>query len=257
MVTELLVPEKVNIMWSSQRFKGQCQLKEKWFGTSYSCEGTIMYIHCTLWCHCLWCHCLWCHCLWCHCLWCHCLYWSTNHYYADSGPCIIKFYATYIYRKKHLLFHYLDIPDEWKDEWESEYNNALKLCTCVDYFQFHYNIITFILYCSVCCTLNFCSAVDTEVHPDLHLPQPNPFIGSLMQPGRLCQVTFRLHWLYQFVWIFSPPATDFKVKSPASEVSKARVALHGYRPISMQGESQAMSLHIVTVPSGTEGMWTG
>ena len=40
MVTELIVPEKVNIVWSSRRFEGHCQMREKWFGTSYSCEGT-------------------------------------------------------------------------------------------------------------------------------------------------------------------------------------------------------------------------
>jgi nardilysin len=38
MVTDLLVPDKVNIMWSSRQFKGQCQLTEKWFGTPHSIE---------------------------------------------------------------------------------------------------------------------------------------------------------------------------------------------------------------------------
>ena len=45
MVTDLLVPDKVNIMWSSRQFKGQCQLTEKWFGTPHSIEGIHVHIH--------------------------------------------------------------------------------------------------------------------------------------------------------------------------------------------------------------------
>ena len=44
MVTDLLVPDKVNIMWSSRQFKGQCQLTEKWFGTPHSIEGIHVHV---------------------------------------------------------------------------------------------------------------------------------------------------------------------------------------------------------------------
>ena len=39
-VTEMLTPDKVNIIWSSVQFKEQCSLREEWFGTHYSSEGS-------------------------------------------------------------------------------------------------------------------------------------------------------------------------------------------------------------------------
>ena len=156
MVTELLVPEKVNVMWSSQRFKGQCQLKEKWFGTSYSCEGTcilyIVIVHCDVTaCDVTTCDVTACVVTACVVTACDVTACIGAHYYADSGPCIYNKILCNVHcismEKKHLLFHYLDIPDKWKDEWQSEYNYALKLCTCVDHFQFHY--ITYIVQCVV------------------------------------------------------------------------------------------------------------
>ena len=38
-VQNQLTPERVNIMWLSKRFTGECHEKERWFGTQYSHEG--------------------------------------------------------------------------------------------------------------------------------------------------------------------------------------------------------------------------
>ena len=38
-VQNQLTPERVNIVWLSKRFAGECHEKERWFGTQYSHEG--------------------------------------------------------------------------------------------------------------------------------------------------------------------------------------------------------------------------
>lgn len=38
-VQNQLTSERVNIIWLSKRFTGECREKERWFGTQYSREG--------------------------------------------------------------------------------------------------------------------------------------------------------------------------------------------------------------------------
>ena len=39
MVTNLLTPDRVSIMWLSKNFDNACSLREKWFGINYSIHG--------------------------------------------------------------------------------------------------------------------------------------------------------------------------------------------------------------------------
>lgn len=39
MVTDLLTPDRVNIMWLSKSFSEECNVQEKWFGIKYSLHG--------------------------------------------------------------------------------------------------------------------------------------------------------------------------------------------------------------------------
>ena len=39
MVTNLLSPDGVNIMWLSKSFLSECSIQEKWFGIKYSIQG--------------------------------------------------------------------------------------------------------------------------------------------------------------------------------------------------------------------------
>ena len=43
MVTSLLTPDKVNVIWLSKDFSAECDIKEKWFGIKYSVQGILVY----------------------------------------------------------------------------------------------------------------------------------------------------------------------------------------------------------------------
>ncbi len=42
MVTDLLTPDRVNIMWLSKNFNDECSTREEWFGINYSIHGNIL-----------------------------------------------------------------------------------------------------------------------------------------------------------------------------------------------------------------------
>ena len=42
MVTNLLTPDRVNVMWLSKSFSKECDRQEEWFGINYSVQGVSL-----------------------------------------------------------------------------------------------------------------------------------------------------------------------------------------------------------------------